>query len=31
MAVTVKSEREIELMKEAGVFLAKTHEELEKA
>ena len=31
MAVTVKSEREIELMREAGVFLAKTHEELEKA
>lgn len=30
MAVTVKSEREIELMREAGVFLAKTHEELEK-
>lgn len=31
MAVTIKSEREIELMREAGRILAKTHEELEKA
>ncbi len=31
MAVTIKSEREIELMREAGRVLAKTHEELEKA
>ncbi len=30
MAVTVKSAREIELMTEAGIILAKTHEELEK-
>ena len=30
MAVTIKSEREIELMREAGKILAKTHEELEK-
>lgn len=31
MAVSIKSEREIELMREAGKILAKTHEELEKA
>jgi len=31
MAVTIKSQREIELMREAGRILAKTHEELEKA
>ena len=31
MAVTIKSEREIELMREAGKILAKTHEELGKA
>ena len=31
MAVTIKSEREIQLMREAGEILAKTHEELEKA
>ena len=31
MAVTIKSEREIELMREAGKLLAKTHIELEKA
>lgn len=30
MAVSIKSEREIELMREAGKILAKTHEELEK-
>ncbi len=30
MAVTIKSQREIELMREAGKILAKTHEELEK-
>lgn len=30
MAVSIKSEREIELMREAGKLLAKTHEELEK-
>lgn len=30
MAVTIKSSREIELMREAGRILAKTHEELEK-
>ena len=30
MAVIVKSAREIELMREAGVFLAKTHNEIEK-
>ena len=30
MAVTIKSAREIELMKEAGKILAKTHDELEK-
>ena len=31
MAVTIKSSREIELMREAGKILAKTHEELERA
>jgi len=31
MAVTIKSPREIELMREAGKILAKTHEELEKS
>lgn len=31
MAVTIKSDREIGLMREAGEILAKTHEELEKA
>lgn len=31
MAVTIKSSREIELMREAGKILAKTHEELEKS
>lgn len=31
MSVTIKSEREIELMREAGKILAKTHEELEKS
>ena len=31
MAVTIKSEREIELMREAGKILAKTHNKLEKA
>lgn len=31
MSVTIKSEREIELMREAGRILAKTHEELAKA
>lgn len=31
MAVTIKSSREIELMKKAGEILAKTHEELEKS
>lgn len=30
MAVTIKSAREIELMKEAGKILAQTHDELEK-
>lgn len=30
MAVTIKSAREIELMKEAGRILAQTHDELEK-
>ena len=29
--VTIKSEREIELMREAGKILAKVHEELGKA
>lgn len=31
MAVTIKSSREIELMREAGRILAKTHEEMEKS
>lgn len=31
MSVTIKSAREIELMREAGKILAKTHEELKKA
>lgn len=31
MAVTIKSSREIELMREAGKILAKTHEEMEKS
>ena len=31
MAVTIKSPREIELMKKAGEILAKTHDELAKA
>jgi len=31
MAVTIKSSREIELMRKAGEILAKTHEELQKA
>ena len=31
MSVTIKSAREIELMREAGRILAKVHEELEKA
>ena len=31
MAITIKSEREIELMREAGRLLARTHEELAKA
>lgn len=31
MSVSIKSAREIELMREAGKILAKTHEELEKA
>ena len=30
MAVTIKSPREIELMREAGKILAKTHDELAK-
>ncbi len=30
MSVTIKSEREIELMRQAGKILAKVHEELEK-
>lgn len=30
MAVTIKSSKEIELMREAGKILAKTHDELEK-
>ncbi len=30
MSVTIKSAREIELMREAGRILAKVHEELEK-
>ena len=31
MAVTIKSDREIELMREAGKILAIVHKELEKA
>lgn len=31
MAVSIKSEREIELMRQAGKILAKVHEELGKA
>lgn len=31
MAITIKSEREIQLMREAGIMLAKVHEELERA
>ena len=31
MAVTIKSPREIELMRKAGEILAKTHEELHAA
>lgn len=31
MAVSIKSEREIEIMRQAGVYLAKTHEEIKKA
>ena len=31
MSVTIKSAREIELMREAGRILAKVHEELGKA
>ena len=31
MAILIKSEREIELMREAGKILALTHEELKKA
>lgn len=31
MAITIKSEREIQIMREAGQMLAKVHEELEKA
>ena len=31
MSVTIKSNREIELMREAGRILATVHEELEKA
>ena len=31
MAVTIKSPREIELMRKAGEILAATHEELRKA
>jgi methionyl aminopeptidase len=30
MSVTIKSQHEIELMREAGIILAKTHEELAK-
>ena len=30
MAVTIKSEREIELMRQAGKYIAKVHEELAK-
>ena len=31
MAVTIKSDREIQLMREAGLILAKTHEGNDKA
>ena len=31
MAITIKSEREIELMAEAGKILERVHNELEKA
>ncbi len=31
MGITIKSEREIQIMREAGIMLAKVHEELEKA
>ena len=31
MAITIKSEREIQIMREAGIMLAKVHQELEKA
>ena len=31
MSVTIKSEREIELMRKAGEILARTHEELAAA
>lgn len=31
MAITIKSEREIQLMREAGIILAKVHQELGKA
>ena len=31
MAITIKSEREIQIMREAGVLLAKVHQELEQA
>ena len=31
MSVTIKSQHEIELMREAGKILAKTHDELAKA
>ena len=31
MAVTIKSPREIELMRKAGEILARTHEELRQA
>ena len=31
MAVSIKSEREIELMRQAGKLLAKVHDELGKA
>ncbi len=31
MAVTIKSHKEIELMRKAGEILAATHEELKKA
>ena len=31
MSVTIKTQHEIELMREAGKILAKTHNELEKS